>query len=213
MIGMKTKLVYISGGDNCPPAEVKAALDEIRKSLDLPLDVVLFGIPVDASAQGSAAVQEPGFSSHKIIQFPNSSKKSIINVITNPDPDAEETDVTAIAKENFDEITMPDDVPLVVEDVDFDVSVSGPERSITDLMGEMPALGDDSLSQKSSLVEEFGNFLEHEPAQKKTEKKAKPFGRKGRGALNLLGDLFSYAGMAANDDAADFTLPDFIKRP
>ncbi|MDR1361578.1 MAG: hypothetical protein LBJ18_04765 [Rickettsiales bacterium] len=44
---MKTKIVYISGGDNFDAASVRAALDEVRKAVDLPSDVILFGISVD----------------------------------------------------------------------------------------------------------------------------------------------------------------------
>ncbi|MDR1826331.1 MAG: hypothetical protein LBQ49_01405 [Rickettsiales bacterium] len=194
---MKSRFVYISGGADASPAEIKSALDDMRKTLCLPSDVVLFGLPIEGD---EAAVAAPviDVKSRKVAQVGAVQKKSsILSVIKNPDEE---------------EISIPSDL----------LAANGGEaaqessRSITDLMGEMPGMEEDEEPKKQGLVEEFGDFLvkEVEPAEsKKSGKAPKPFGRKGRGLNNLLGDLFSYAGMAANDDVQDFVLPDFIKRP
>ena len=216
---MQTKVVYISGGEGASPSGIKSALDEIRKTLDLPADVVLFGVPADLLSKGAekaATVVAPVAASadvkdFKVLQFPEAKKKSILNVIKNPEQENKK-----VARE--EEIVPPDG--LFPDVGDFAVDEPGPVdsavRSITDLMGEMPGMDDDE-PKKQNIVEEFGDFLSKEAAKptesKKIEKTPRPFGRKGRGPLNLLGDLFSYAGMAANDDVQDFVLPDFIKRP
>lgn len=44
---MKTKIVYISGGEIFNPKEIQCALDEIRQMMNLAPDIVIFGIPVD----------------------------------------------------------------------------------------------------------------------------------------------------------------------
>ncbi|MDR2268915.1 MAG: hypothetical protein LBD94_01905 [Rickettsiales bacterium] len=207
---MKTKLVYISGGECFAPAEIKSALDEIRHSLDLPSDIVLFGLPIDGLADGAAAdtlneKSVPSVPDHKILQFPNVRRKSILNVIENP--------TASITHEN-NEHTYPAkivDEPLVVSNNDDDE-----ESSITALLDGLPSMNEDELPKKPDLAEEFDDFLDKEEAAEKAApaKKPKPFGRKGKNPFNnLLGDLFSYAGIAANEDVADFTLPDFIKRP
>jgi hypothetical protein len=206
---MRTKIVYISGGEGASPSGIKSALDEIRKTLSLPADVVLFGIPADLLPKGSsaeAAAAPADAKDFKVLQFPEAKKKSILNVIKNPEQENK--------KAAEEEIVLPDG--LLLDGGGADETAAPPSRSITDLMGEMPGMDDDE-PKKQNIVEEFGDFLSKEalrPSEpKKIEKTPRPFGRKGRGPLNLLGDLFSYAGMAANDDVQDFVLPDFIKRP
>lgn len=220
---MKTKVIYISGGDDVAPAEIKSALDGIRKDLGLGADTVLFGLPLDAG--------EKPLPDHRVLRFPTEgSKKSILHVIKN-------------SEEKEGKIKIADG-PLVVDIEDADEAGEEKEeikrdRSITEIMGDIPAMDEDAVggdagvsavipavipakagtgtgtgTERSDLAEEFGNFLENEPAEPSSaEKRPRPFGRKSKGPLNILGDLFSYAGMAANDDREDFTLPDFIKRP
>jgi len=55
---VKTKIIYISGGDAFPPAEVKGAMDTIRGMLKLDLDTILFGVPVDTDDIRAGVVSE-----------------------------------------------------------------------------------------------------------------------------------------------------------
>ena len=45
---MKTKIIYISGNEVFEMSEIRAAFEEVRKTLGLENDTVLFGVPVDA---------------------------------------------------------------------------------------------------------------------------------------------------------------------
>lgn len=45
---MKTKIIYISGGEIFNMNDVRDAFDTVRRELQLPNDTVLFGVPVDA---------------------------------------------------------------------------------------------------------------------------------------------------------------------
>ena len=214
---MISKLVYISGGDNFAPDEIKAALDEIRQNLGLPDDVVLFGLPTDALMEEPMVVTDDipaptDIPDHKVLQFPDIKKKSILNVIKRQDVGIDEIRPSPSPAQN--EPIIPKNLLVVDDDDDIDTD-DAPERSIAELMGEMPGMDADDTPQKSSLVDEFGDFLDKEQESKPAAnaKKPKPFGRSRKGPLNLLGDLFSYAGMAANDDAEEYALPDFIKRP
>ena len=45
---MKTKIIYISGGEIFNMSDVRSALDCVRHELGLGPDTVLFGVPVDA---------------------------------------------------------------------------------------------------------------------------------------------------------------------
>ena len=44
---MKTKIIYVSGGDKFNIADIRAAFEEVRQSLSFDDDTVLFGVPVD----------------------------------------------------------------------------------------------------------------------------------------------------------------------
>lgn len=53
---MKTKIIYISGGELFEMTQVRAAFDEVRKTLGLDKDTVLFGVPVDCDSALDNAV-------------------------------------------------------------------------------------------------------------------------------------------------------------
>ena len=207
---MRTKLVYISGGDSLTPAEIKAALDGIRKNLNLPADTVLFGLPTPAD---TAPATSPPVQDHKILQFPKVKKSSILNVIENPE------EKSALA-----------DAPLVVDDVDdaAEPTEAAEEDApgITALFDGLPPLGEEEedapptaiapTAATESMVQEFSEYLSKSGDGRESPapvKKARPFGRKGKGVLTNMFDLFTWAGNAANDDEEDFALPDYIKRP
>lgn len=44
---MKTKIIYISGNETFEMADIRAAFNEVRETLGLDSDTVLFGVPVD----------------------------------------------------------------------------------------------------------------------------------------------------------------------
>ncbi len=44
---MKTKIIYISGNELFEISEIRAAFEEVRKTLGLDKDTILFGVPVD----------------------------------------------------------------------------------------------------------------------------------------------------------------------
>ncbi|MCL1892603.1 MAG: hypothetical protein FWF97_04970 [Alphaproteobacteria bacterium] len=54
---MKTKIVYISGGEAFDVAEVRGAFDEVRKALGLGEDTVLFGVPVDSDGVAVQSIE------------------------------------------------------------------------------------------------------------------------------------------------------------
>ena len=59
---MKTKIIYISGGELFEMAQIRAAFEEVKATLGLDKDTVLFGVPVDcdtAIADVADNTQEP----------------------------------------------------------------------------------------------------------------------------------------------------------
>lgn len=47
-VSMKTKIIYISGNEVFDMADIRAAFDEVRSTLGLGKDTVMFGVPVDS---------------------------------------------------------------------------------------------------------------------------------------------------------------------
>lgn len=47
-VSMKTKIIYISGNEVFDMADIRAAFDEVRSTLRLGKDTVMFGVPVDS---------------------------------------------------------------------------------------------------------------------------------------------------------------------
>lgn len=56
---MKKKIVYISGADVFDVNDVRAAFEEVRNTLNLDSDTILFGVPVDESAPVVDVKPEP----------------------------------------------------------------------------------------------------------------------------------------------------------
>ena len=44
---MKTKIIYISGNEVFDMADIRAAFEEVRTTLGLGRDTIMFGVPVD----------------------------------------------------------------------------------------------------------------------------------------------------------------------
>ena len=56
---MKTKIIYISGGEIFNMSDVRNAFETVRHELGLGMDTVLFGVPVDAEDAGFATKRTP----------------------------------------------------------------------------------------------------------------------------------------------------------
>ncbi len=56
---MKTKIIYISGSEIFDMADIRAAFEEVRGTLGLDSDTVLFGVPVDSDNALAATSTEP----------------------------------------------------------------------------------------------------------------------------------------------------------
>ncbi len=70
---MKTKIIYISGNEVFEMADIRAAFEEVRTTLNLDKDTVLFGVPVDNDDAGlmksdEIKIPEPDVVPHEIIE-------------------------------------------------------------------------------------------------------------------------------------------------
>lgn len=55
---MKTKIIYISGGENLDMSVIKTAFDEVRQTLELGDDVLLFGVPLEDKVSSESFISE-----------------------------------------------------------------------------------------------------------------------------------------------------------
>ena len=72
---MKTKIIYISGSEVFEMADVRAAFEEVRSTLGLDKDTILFGVPVDADnavavGQTKSIIEPVIQETHEIIPEP-----------------------------------------------------------------------------------------------------------------------------------------------
>ena len=58
---MKTKIIYISGGELFEMAQIRAAFEEVKTTLGLDKDTILFGVPVDCDS----AIEEVADNTHE----------------------------------------------------------------------------------------------------------------------------------------------------
>ena len=100
---MKTKIIYISGGELFEMAQIRAAFEEVKSTLGLDKDTVLFGVPVDCDTA---------------IKDVTDNTQPTVNVIPEPVaeiiPDATEIpeipEIPQILQEDTEEIELPEEI-------------------------------------------------------------------------------------------------------
>ncbi len=253
---MKKKIVYISGADSFDSAQVRAAFDEVRSTLGLDSDTVLFGVPVDdliavdtvESARDSVDVSKetPETAQEIVEEIPEPVKTTtespvvpILSVlggkeneevsVATQEPVAQEIEITESV-----EITDIDDIDEMLKD---DAPTVTHEKTLEELLETMtplredvhqesvnsePVSADDSCvdtdadATLASLASEFVDVQDKVPTVKKSSERGKisklknilPFKKMKRDDTGIMGDLFGWAGVAANDE--EFSIPGFF---
>ena len=252
---MKKKIVYISGADSFDAAQVRAAFEEVRSTLGLDTDTVLFGVPVDdliavettpAVADSVDEVVEP-----KEIEEPApkakkaaKSKKEkpveapvvpILSVLGGGEEPAEP--VENVAQEEIVETVEVSGIDDIDEMLADDAPIETHEKTLEELLETMTPLGedtedspvaetaapaakdeslDDADATLASLATEFVDVQDKVPTFKKSSERGKisklknilPFKKMKRDDTGIMGDLFGWAGVAANDE--EFSIPGFF---
>lgn len=263
---MKKKIVYISGADSFDAAQVRAAFDEVRSTLGLDSDTVLFGVPVDDliavenapvaadSVEVSAAetVKEPSVTAEKEAAPQKKEKNTapvvpILSVLGGNEEkksdtihDVNEESITETVETiEMNEVSEFDDIGDIDEMLKDEAPVENHEKTLEELLETMtplredahveeesinknsePATAEDSLDDAdatlASLATEFVDVQDKVPTFKKSPERGKisklknilPFKKKKHDDTGIMGDLFGWAGVAANDE--DFSIPGFF---
>jgi len=280
---MKTKIIYISGGEVFPPHKVRAAFETVRGMLGLDDDTVIFGVPVDSedigvdlstetlvntesvaeeapkadvSRRGEAQAEKKRKKKEKSEGDMNPEPKedtktpilSVIGAVQPTKEESQESEVAAplaVTDEKDQEVEeVSDGEDMLVEAADEDQV-----QSIEDIFAGIPPLTEDKPIDltKHDEVEE----AKEEPTPQASTpdsdtdedvtlsklamefvatqdadglpptasakggkigrlKNILPFKKKEKSEPSVLGDLFGWAGVAANDDADSFAMPDFF---
>lgn len=265
---MKKKIVYISGSEVFSAADIRAAFDEVRNTLGLDSDTILFGVPIDAmcekteSVDASVMIQPVATTQEmpktEIAQTPDLSLESVQPVMqAKADIRSDEAIVKSAPESAPDSHIVPilsvlggaPETQSVSEEPESD-SVSEPdiddilnddmpntesEKTLEELLETMTPLREDvhtlEISQEiddtvvsdnqddatlENLASEFAAVQDKMPAPKKSPERGKisklknilPFKKIKHDDSGIMGDLFGWAGIAANDD--DFSMPGFF---
>ncbi len=258
---MKKKIVYISGADSFNADEVRAAFEEVRGTLGLDSDTILFGVPVDdliatdveenladsvqddkIAAEISPVVMETedGAVCAKSDEQPTESPVvPILSILGGKSEEIEEVDIAE--PKVVDEIEKTTLGAVDIEDVnqmlDDDMPDAEHEKTLEELLETMTPLREDvhvepvAMAKEpivtkdlpedtdatlASLASEFVDVQDKVPTVKKGSERGKisklknilPFKKMKHDDTGIMGDLFGWAGVAANDE--EFSIPGFF---
>lgn len=130
---MKTKIIYISGGELFEMSQVRAAFDEVRNTLGLGKDTVLFGVPVDSDS-ALADTQ----STHDIEPVATVAESEFKNEPVEPE-------IPAIIDEDSNEILDTETIEPIMTDDDADEIID----SVTDEI--IDEIADDVIEDTSDV--------------------------------------------------------------
>ncbi len=105
---MKTKIIYISGGELFEMAQIRAAFEEVKSTLGLDKDTVLFGVPVDCDS----AIEEVADNTHETPVVVAEPVTEIIPEISEIPEVKENPEIPQILQEDTEEIET-EDAPVV----------------------------------------------------------------------------------------------------
>ena len=256
---MKKKIVYISGADIFDVKDVQAAFDEVRNTLNLDSDTILFGVPVDSDCESNTCVETvvpdpvavaedieimPETAPQEIPQSTESADATVVPILsvlgvgTDEVSDSCESPVDTAKPEinTIDAAPEPDIEQDITEMLDDDLPLDSSEKTLEELLETMAPLDEDVHAEPvtmsktepetdsvdetdatlENLASEFATAQIKMPTAKKGSERGRigklknilPFKKMKRDDTGLMGDLFGWAGVAANDE--DFTIPGFF---
>jgi hypothetical protein len=263
---MKKKIVYISGGDAFDVNDVRAAFEEVRNTLNLDSDTLLFGVPVDEPVQVADVQPEPVSCApdiaidvtpdDNVVPEPEIESDStpennsdiaiddsenavpILSVLATSEEKSGDTD-SEIIIESEHTVLSDTDVTDKDDDITEMLNTTVPEdgeKTLEELLESMAPLREDVHNEPEmsntgesestakddvdatleNLASEFVETQDKMPSAKKTSERGKigklknilPFKKMKKDDSGLMGDLFGWAGIAANDE--DFSIPGFF---
>ncbi len=219
---MKTKIIYISGSKIHCPDDVRCAFDEVRSALNLSEDTVLFGVPVEENMQD---IQPKVVND---LEIKKTEEEKIEAPVVSPEP-AKVIPILSVLggkktqtdSQKIKEEEIP--VPEIREELTEDLPEPEEEKTLEKLFEKLTPLDaavvaevaeeSESDSVLAKLASEFAEVADDLPEEKPASKIGKlknilPFKKSKREEPGIMGDLFGWAGIAANDD--EYSMPGFF---
>ena len=190
---MKTKIIYISGNEIFDMADIRAAFEEVRNTLNLDKDTVLFGVPVDNDDAGlttSEKTQHVQIEPDIVDKMPQVSEipKPTETVVEIPEIDSEPEPIVdeSVKKRGRTrkvkpepEINEPDEQPKVLdENVEDkvvpilsvlsskeDTDVIAEDTTETIIQAKISEINDDDLEIIEDIVQETENLPESDATE------------------------------------------------
>lgn len=141
---MKTKIIYISGNETFEMADIRAAFDEVRATLGLGSDTVLFGVPVDNDDALGVATDTHVTDATNDIHAKSDTVNEVITPEVSPIPQelSESTDAAKEIKVDNDEKIIPI------------LSILASGSDVSDVNEDEPSVSDDSHSGDEVIVDD-----------------------------------------------------------
>ena len=141
---MKTKIIYISGNETFEMADIRAAFDEVRATLGLGSDTVLFGVPVDNDDALGVATDTHVTDATDDVHAKSDTVNEVITPEVSPIPQelSESTDAAKEIKVDNDEKIIPI------------LSILASGSDVSDVNEDESSVSDDSHSGDELIVDD-----------------------------------------------------------
>ena len=151
---MKTKIIYISGGELFEMAQIRAAFEEVKSTLGLGQDTILFGVPVDCDS----AIEEITDTTPEIATVPPQIVSEIISDISDTEipqtPDITESaidDAPALSDSDVETPVVPILSVLAADDSVNNASDEQPTDVVADVVTDVVADTEPEIIPESVL--------------------------------------------------------------
>ena len=174
---MKTKIIYICGGESCDISDIRSAFNQVKSTLGLDKETILFGVPIDTEVRelnlnNKQDLEEENFVDSIIEQETNKTEEydieetdenekviPILSVLSARNNGLEEDNIVTQVLEEKDETIIEE---IVTEDDKTkdeikieNLSVSEEERFYEDIEEENPPKSLQELFKKIPNLDEF----------------------------------------------------------
>lgn len=177
---MKTKIIYISGSEIFDMADIRAAFEEVRGTLGLDSDTVLFGVPVDNDNALGATSTEPEQPATVAIDdtsvmetvTPETIPEPVIDIEPAPEIESEKPKKKSRGRptkaSKVEEVVAEPETPVAVDTESEPVVVTDAPANVSSILSVLtsksePAVAD--ITEKAEPVENVAESVENNVAE------------------------------------------------
>lgn len=168
-VSMKTKIIYISGNEIFDMTDIRAAFDEVRITLGLDKNTVLFGVPVDNDDSLSAENNLEKSENEHIKQFSN--QENLKNTAKKPrGRSVAKSVIEPTIEENVEEEQIIEETPNIPAE---EPQKENEEEKIIPILSILAAKKDDTEQDLNSAYEPIDSEVSDVKQPEETKKEEK----------------------------------------